>query len=85
MNYSLKFATLVVVAFTKKRKETHKSKKVERAASTQPSSEYFSVRMRFILILCCLYMLDYGGLKSTTTSYMLSSMNEYDEYFKLCI
>ena len=54
-NHSSKFTVLVVVAFNKNnRKERHISKQ-DRAASratTQPSSEYFGVSMRIILILC---------------------------------
>ena len=49
---------LVVVAFTTKRKD--KASK----ANTKPFSEYFSVRKRIKLILCCLYMLSYGESKS---------------------
>ena len=43
-------------------------------ANTQHSSKYFSVQMRIIIILCFVYMLQYGESKSTT-SYVLLSMN----------
>ena len=78
-NHSLKCTVLVVVAFTKKTKDTRasKTKKTEAAsrANTQPSSEYFSIRMPIILILWFVNMLSYGESKSTTTSYVLLSMS----------
>ena len=67
---------LVIVAFTKN-ENRHISKKTERAASranTQPSSEYFNVRTRFIFILCFVDMLCQGESNSRTSN-MLLSMN----------
>ena len=54
-------------AFTTKEKRQHIRKRGRAAsrANTQLSTNYVSVRKRFILILCFVYMLSY------TTSYML--------------
>ena len=77
--------------FTKNKKKTHKKQpqNSKQNANTQPFSEYFNVRTRFILILCFVYMLSYGESKSTTTSYVLISMHlmsgtsnfEYEQRF----
>ena len=53
-----KFTVLVVVAFTTKEKShISKNHRTTSKANTQPSSKYFSVRIRFILIWCFVHML----------------------------
>ena len=74
VNHSIKFAVLVVVAFTKTKKKVHKDKAASRV-NTQPSSEYFSVRMLITLILYFSYMLSYGESKSATLPYVLFSIS----------
>ena len=55
--------------------DSHRQKRQRRSrANIQPSSEYFSIRKRFILILWFVYMLSYEELKSIT-SYVLWRMN----------
>ena len=53
--------------------KSHTSKKGRTASrpNTQPFSEYFSIRMPFIL--CFVYMMSYG--ESKARSYMFLSMN----------
>ena len=83
-NKSICLNTVLVV----KKKKAHKQKsRTAGQANTQPFSEYFSVRMRFILILFCVYILGYEEPKSTI-SYVLLTMNmisisncEYEYWF----
>ena len=59
--FAEKKTSLAVVAFTKKKKERHISRK-DRAvsrANTQPSSEYFNIPSPARSILCFVYMLSY--------------------------
>ena len=71
-NHSSTFAVLVIAAFIKKRRK--KKTKPASNANTQPSTEYYSVRMQIIIILCFMYMTIHGESKSTT-SCVLSSMS----------
>ena len=60
-------------------KESRK-KKTASKANTKPSTEYCSIRMLTILILCFVYMTILGKTKSITTMRII--MYEYDENFK---
>ena len=76
--HSLKFTVfVVVVAFTKKEKDTAASR-----ARTQSFSAYFSVRKRFIFILCFVYMLSYGESKSSNIIRVVKYV-AHDEDYKL--
>ena len=48
-------------------------------ANNQPSCEYFSVRMRIILIMCFLYILSYGESKSNQNIIRVVKYAMYDE------
>ena len=72
LNGSSKFTVFIIVAFaTKENSYISREDKAASRVNTQPSSKYFSVRTRFILFLCFVYMLSYLEI----ISYALSSMN----------
>ena len=61
--------------FYKKYKKRRKKKTNPASkANTQPSTEYYSVRMQIIIILCLVYMTFHGESKATT-SCVLSSVS----------